>query len=482
MTRIGRILGSLVLVLGLFGTGCSIHVDPGVINPSDIVRRPMTIGTFGRVTTTDPAAATDNGSTVYALNVYQRLLAVQVGSEALKPDAVGDCMYLDPTTYTCGLKRGLSFTNGNKLSASDVKFSIERAKTLNVPGSSARLLDSITEMVLFEDDDLRIDFKLSHHDRAIGFALASPAASIVDEDTFPADEILPQGQLHASSGPFFADMVTLDEVHLVRYGGYTGATGTGVGELSLKTFSNPDVLSRAIATGTVDLLWRVPAELVPQDGSYVTHTLPGASIQRLIWNPESPQRDNAELRDWVRDATTPLRTLAAPIPHGVRFSADTFPVGGPKPETTVRGELTLGFDARLPGQAAMAEQVKSAIEPEVTVRLVGDDPDADIRLSASQAWTNTSMAWLQPYVEFPLPGKEQRVRELELAHREATGLPEAETAARAIQEEMVVDATVVPLAQSDAVFWTVPNLTFDYQHATWLGPCWQLAAWALRYT
>lgn len=141
MRRFLRTLGGLAGALGLLtAAGCSIQVDPRIENPSEEIARPLTVGTFGRVTTTDPAAATDTGSTVYALNVFQRLMTVEVGSDALKPDAATDCWYIDPLTYSCGIRKNLSFTNGNPLTASDVKFSIERAKRLNVPGSSARLL------------------------------------------------------------------------------------------------------------------------------------------------------------------------------------------------------------------------------------------------------------------------------------------------------------------------------------------------------
>ena len=458
-------------------TGCTVEVDPGVENPGDTVSRPLTVGTLGRVSTTDPAAATDTGSTVYALNVFQRLLTVEIGSEALKPDAAGDCFYIDPLTYTCGIRKNLSFTNGNALTASDVKFSIERAQRLNVPGSSAQLLDSIDEMIVPADDAWRIDFKLKHHDRALGFALASPAASIVDEDAYEPDELWPQDEQPVSSGPFYATVATLDELQLMRYPRYSGANGAALPEVTLKTYTTPELLRRAIATHTVDVLWRVPAGMVPEQ-SYVAHPLTGATVQRLLWNPDSPRRDDAALRAWVRDATTPLRTLAAPVPHGVRFSADTFRTGGEKPAGTgVGGELTLGFDTRLPGQADLAAQVEAALEPEVRVRLVGDDPTADVRLSVNQAWTNTVMAWLQPYVENPLPGREREIRELELAYRRATGLPEAQEAARRLQEAVAADATVVPLTQGDEVFWTVPAVTINDQNQNWLGPCWQLGLW-----
>lgn len=473
-----RILIGLVAA-GLALTGCAVE-KPRVLNPADQVARPLTVGTFGRVSTTDPAAATDTGSTVYALNVFQRLMTVQVGSDALKPDAATDCMFIDELTYTCGIRRNLSFTNGNDLTASDVKFSIERARTLAVPGSSARLLDLIDDMIIPADNPLRIDFKLKQHDRAFGYALASPAASIVDEDSYKMNELWPQWQQPVSSGPFFADVATLDELQLIRYPRYGGANGARSLAVALKMYSTPEALNRAIATRTVDVLWRVPADQVPTDGSYQPTAMPGAAVERLIWNPQSPKRNDAALRAWVRDGTTPLRTLAAAVPPDVRFSEPTFETGGARRHTTATGELTLGFDPRLPGQEQLAGRIRDALQPDVTVHLVGDEADADLWLSNDQPWTNTTLAWLQPFVEFPLPDHEAEVRRLELAYRRADTLPDAQRAAADLQRLLEQDATVVPLTQEDQTFWMAPDVELDQERNNWMGPSWQLGVWGFE--
>ncbi|MDO5499386.1 MAG: ABC transporter substrate-binding protein [Propionibacteriaceae bacterium] len=467
---LGAVLAAGALVVG---AACTQPTESGH-SP-----HPLTVGTFGRVTTTDPAAATDTGSTIYVLNVFQRLLTTEAGTGVLKPDAASDCWFIDEVTYSCGLRKDMTFINGNPVTASDVKFSIERAMDLDVPGSSARQLDNVEDMIVTEDDPYRIDFKLAQHDRAFGYALASPAASIVDEDTYPDDELWPQGQQPVSSGPFYAEVATLDELQLNRYSGYRGRHGGRLPAVTLKTYSTPEALDRAVATGTIDVLWRVPVQRVPGDGDFQRQVLAGATVQRLLWNPESPRREDAAVRDWVRDATTPLRTLASPVPQGAGFAADTFAVGGDKPTAPdgLSGEITLGYDTRLPGQADLAARVRDAVRPELGVRLVGDDPDADVRLTMGQAWTNTEMAWLQPYVEFPLPGREAEVRELELAFRASEKLPEAERAARELQEAVARDATVVPLIQSDEEFWIAPGVALPEDDPGWLGPTYQLAAW-----
>lgn len=461
--------------LGVLAAGCTVDVEP--TNPAAAVARPLTVATFGRVTSTDPAAATDTGSTVYALNVFQRLMTVEVGSGSLKPDAATDCWYIDEVTYSCGIRRGLTFTNGNELTATDVKFSLERARNLNVAGSSARLLDNIEDIVIPDHDPLRVDITLKQHDRALGYALASPAASLVDEDTYAPDALWPEWHQPVSSGPFVAEVASLDEILLTRHPGYRGAHGATLENVTLKTFSTRAALERTIATRTVDVLWRIPDDMIPQDGSFQPNTLPGATVQRLEWNPRSPRRDDPATRAWVRDATAELRTLASAVPRGVQFAADTFAVPDANDlKPPVSGELTVGYDGRLPRQLDLARRVQEALAP-VKVRLVEDDREADLWLSDGQAWTNTTLAWLQPYVEFPLPEREMEVRRLELAYRGSDALPDAERTAHALQEAVAADATIVPLKQSDAVFWTVPGIALDEEYDNYLGPCYQLGLW-----
>src|SRR5690606_40254237 len=76
----------------------------------------------------DPAAVVDQGSAILVMNVYQRLMTADPGSDAPKPDAARDCMFTSATVYTCTLNTDLKFQNGHQLTSSDVKFSIERSE------------------------------------------------------------------------------------------------------------------------------------------------------------------------------------------------------------------------------------------------------------------------------------------------------------------------------------------------------------------
>ena len=90
-----------------------------------------------RPKTLDPAlAAEDPGARALLTNIYQTLLTIPPEETTPVPDA-GDCQFDTPTTYTCTVRPKLTFHNGNELTAADVKFSIDRLRT--VPGGRRHL-------------------------------------------------------------------------------------------------------------------------------------------------------------------------------------------------------------------------------------------------------------------------------------------------------------------------------------------------------
>src|SRR5512132_119954 len=184
--------------------------------------RPFTVMSTDRIRVTDPAAITDAASTVLALNVFQRLMTADPGGSVLKPDAARDCLFTSSTTYTCTLNEDLAFHDGHPLTSSDVKFSIERATRLNVPGSSAGSLASLRRIQT--PDKKTVRFLLSRPDTQFGWALASPAASIVDEEIYDADRLRDVDAPIVGSGPFVVNRYTGNQLQLSRYEAYVGRT------------------------------------------------------------------------------------------------------------------------------------------------------------------------------------------------------------------------------------------------------------------
>ena len=86
-----------------------------------------TNGMSDDVLATDPASGYDPGSWLLFNNVFQSLLSFPKGGTEPEPDAAKECSFTDTKTqvYTCTLKDGLKFSNGDALTSEDVKFSFD---------------------------------------------------------------------------------------------------------------------------------------------------------------------------------------------------------------------------------------------------------------------------------------------------------------------------------------------------------------------
>ena len=248
-----RVLMAVALLLLL--TGCRTPGEAPVPTPTaSSTPRPFTVMSTDQIRVTDPAAITDAASTVLALNVFQRLMTADPGGSVLKPDAARDCLFTSATTYTCTLNDDLAFHNGHPLTSSDVKFSIERAYRLKIPGSSAAALSSLRRVQT--PDEKTVRFVLSRPDTQFGWALASPAASIVDEEVYDADRVQDPDEPIIGSGPFLVTKYTGNQLQLSRYDAYVGRNPARLPALVYRSVADSPTIEDAMTRGTVDVVWR----------------------------------------------------------------------------------------------------------------------------------------------------------------------------------------------------------------------------------
>ena len=93
-----------------------------------------------------------------------------------------------------------------------------------------------------------------------------------------------------------------------------------------------------------------------------------------------------------------------------------------------------------------------------------------------KAWTSTGLAWLQPYLDAPLPASAGDVQALELRYRGATDEATAMRAMASLQRKAAADLVLVPLSQADEYVFTAPKVEVP---ANSFGPGWQLGLWGM---
>ena len=488
-----RLIAAALVVTALLGCRVPSQAPSPTPSTPGATPRPFTVLTTDPIRVADPAAITDASSAVLAHNVFQRLMTADPGGSVLKPDAASDCLFTSMTTYTCTLNEELLFHNGHPLTSADVKFSIERATRLNVPGSSASLLSSLRKIET--PDDRTVRFLLSRVDTQFGWALASPAASLVDEEVYDADRVRDPKDSVVGSGPFSVEGLTTDQLLVRRYPHYVGRTPGQLPELVYRTVADSATIEDAMTKGTVEVVWRglnaaaitrlrqqVEASPEQQTVSGYTQTeLNGVRVLQLLWSPASEARRSKPLRSAIALALQGDRTSDSLVPAGVVGHTASFPLGGranPKVTWKNRINLTLGYDPTTPNAQDIAIQIRTRLENTggLSVKLAPGEAGADLNLVDRKAWTATALAWLQPYLDAPLPEIADTLSSLETEFRRTTPGPRADQLLSALQKQTAVDLVALPISQSDEYLYARAGVEVS---PTSFGPAWQLGLWGI---
>jgi peptide/nickel transport system substrate-binding protein len=287
--------GALVATLA----ACGGDDDGGGAGDGDLGES-WILGTTDKVTTLDPAGAYDLGSWTLMYNMYQTPLTIPQGENTPQGDAAESCEYSDPQTFSCTLKEGVTFANGNELTSSDVKFSLERNIAIADPNGAAGLLASLTAAdgsvdpdAIETSSDTEIVFHLNKPDTTFQFVLTTNAAAIVDEETFPQDALIANEQA-VGSGPFSMDQYQDgQQAVLTANAEYDGPKEPQSERVFVQYFQQPAQLKLAAEQGDVDVAWR---SLSPTD----INDLQGSDSVEVV------EGDGSEIRYWVWQLGTPV--------------------------------------------------------------------------------------------------------------------------------------------------------------------------------
>ncbi|MGH3320486.1 MAG: ABC transporter substrate-binding protein [Streptosporangiaceae bacterium] len=248
----------------------------------------VVVGTTDKVISLDPANAYQLGSWPIVFNVYQFLLRVRPRGSQLVPDAARSCRFTKPTVYKCSLKKGLRFSNGDPLTASDVVYSFHRIGEIQAPAGPQTLLAPMKSVRA--SGERMVVFTLKHPDAVWPKVLATVAGAIVDEDVFPERKLLPSDKV-IGSGPYTLARYQQNEQALLKpnpkYDGDAQLHNRGA---IFRYFSKPSALKLALEQGDVHVAYR---ELSPVDIASLRHERdrgvkvvegPGTQIQYLSFN------------------------------------------------------------------------------------------------------------------------------------------------------------------------------------------------------
>ena len=196
-----RILAGVLAAAAVFGmTACGQQADPseGTVTGSasgDALSGVLRVAAVADMTTMDVTKTTNDY--MVPMNVFDRLFEVEVqpdGSSQIVPSLCADhTVSEDGKTYHFVLKEGVTFSNGNPLTASDVQYTFEWLLTaggvnddvaLEVEGAQALKdgqADSLSGFHVI--DDRTFEITLTNANAGFLAELTGPAMSIVDGET-----------------------------------------------------------------------------------------------------------------------------------------------------------------------------------------------------------------------------------------------------------------------------------------------------------
>ncbi|CAL9324174.1 ABC transporter substrate-binding protein [Streptomyces sp. SudanB66_2053] len=366
-------------------TGCTIE---GVNEEPSIV-----VGISDKIVSVDPASGYDPGSWVVFNNVFQTLLTFPIGATVPEPELAEKCSFTDSNTrvYRCTLKEDAEFSNGEKLDASDVKFSFDRTLRINDPSGPSVMFQSLESVET--PDDRTVVFRLNAPDATFPSKIASGAGSIVSSTDYSPAELRKDGKA-VGSGPY--TLTTLDENGALFSANenYRGDADPKNDSIELRSFhGNSKSLKKALTGGEIDVAYRGLtaddlSDIRSREGITGLSVVEGSGVEvkHLVFNVDHPVTKNVGVRKAIarlldrealaasvnKDTTVPLYSL---VPTGIEGHDTTFfDTYGPRPSTSAaKNELEA---------AGIVEKVKLTLWS--TPTRYGPSTDAELELISEQ--------------------------------------------------------------------------------------------------
>ncbi|MFJ3234109.1 ABC transporter substrate-binding protein [Streptomyces sp. NPDC086787] len=266
---------------------------------------PIVVGTTSAPSALDPAAAWDQSWELFR-NIYQTLLSYPEGATTPEPDAAQSCRFSESNTvYTCELRSGLTFSNGHKLNARAVKYSIDRIEKINVSTGPAGLLGSLDRVEAVNERE--VAFHLNKPDTTFPLVLATPGMAIVDPADYPATKLRKDGKV-TGSGPYNLESYEEDkQAQLTRNEHYKGIAERKNDAVTIRYYQDSRALADDLRDKKLDLTFRglAASDVISfqsqSQGTKDIDLIEGASIEieYLVFNPKDPWAGKPAVRKAV---------------------------------------------------------------------------------------------------------------------------------------------------------------------------------------
>jgi peptide/nickel transport system substrate-binding protein len=276
-------------------------------------------GTTDSVTNIDPAGNYDYGSATVDLMLFEHLLDFKKPGTTPQPSLASSCGFVGETltTYTCTIRSGVKFQNGDPLTAEDVKWSFDRVKKIHDPSGIDFLIDNLRSTTTSGN---KVTFHLKKPQSTWPLILTTGAGSIVPKSVYPADKILPNDQTQVGTGPYQLVKYTPGQQAVFKsYSSYWGPKAK-TENLIINYYTKSSTMKLALQRGEIDMVFRefTPTELqsLKTASGLKIHQGNGVSIRYMVLNVKRPPTNNIGVRKAIA-YLMPRQTIATRVYHGL---------------------------------------------------------------------------------------------------------------------------------------------------------------------
>ena len=228
-------------------------------------------------------------------NVYEGLVELDQEGQIVPLLAQDWTVSDDRKTYTFTLQDGVTFSNGDPLTAEDVKFSFDRVKTDWVSSLKAKM-DVVESVDVLSDSEVAVT--LSTPSNAWLFSLATPVGAI-----FTPNGVDDLANAPVGTGPYaLGEWVPNERIVLDTRDDYWGEA-PGVEQVTLRYFADATATTNALQTGDVDAIANLQApELLStfeSDDAFQVITGTSSGEVSLSLNNQAAPFDDVRVRQAV---------------------------------------------------------------------------------------------------------------------------------------------------------------------------------------
>jgi peptide/nickel transport system substrate-binding protein len=258
------------------------------------------------IITLDPAMFRDRDTEAVLRNIFDSLVSATRDGQVV-PNLATAWRTVDDTTFEFELVEGVTFSNGEPLTADDVVFTFERVITEGaVDGETsprAGLLGPLDRVEKVDDHTVRFHYQTTFPQGLLEQALVH--FQIVPQDYMAEVGVAQFTAQPIGSGPFTFAGGTLDsQITLRRNGSYWA----GVPELETVVFRmmpEPSTRVAALLSGEIQIMQAVPPDLVDRISAaqnVSVHTAPGTRAYFIELNTTAEPFDDVRVRQAVNYA------------------------------------------------------------------------------------------------------------------------------------------------------------------------------------